>query len=148
MKLLILLIASILLSFQFYTINSVIKDIISYREIKEVPYIKKKTWVKDEIIEMIAYKAIENNLSPKYLIALAKCESNFNPNIRSRGKLKNGKQENSWGLFQSNLDAHKNLTIEQMKDPEINTEWAIKHIKEGKASQMWVTCNRYANSVK
>lgn len=143
MKYLIIVIACLLLIFQFYTIKTVIQDIESLQQVKEIPY-KKNIWVKGEIIQMIANKAIKNDLNPKYLIKLVECESNFNPTVRSKGYLKSGKQEYSIGLTQINLDAHK-ISLDQAKDPEFNVEWAIKHIKAGKAPQMWVKCHQVAN---
>lgn len=107
----------------------------------------KKSWVKSEIIEMLAYKAIENDIKPKYLIALANCESSLNPTVQSKFKQSYG-QEQSFGLFQIHLKAHKNVTVEQAKDPVFNAKWAIEEIKKGKAPRHWVRCHKVASSVK
>ena len=138
---------ALLITLQLIYANILIQDIIKLKEVKEVPYTPKKTWVKSEVIKMLAEKAIENDIKPKYLIELIRCESDFVPNVRSKGYLKSGKRENSWGLGQANLDVH-DLTIEQATDPEFNIDWTIKHIKDGKAPQMWVRCHKVASGVK
>lgn len=143
MKYIIILIACALLSFQFYTINNVLADIISYTEIKEIPYVKKKTWVRSEVIKMIAYKAVENNLNPKYVINLALCESGASSTIQSRAMQKYGREQ-SFGVFQIHTYAHKNISVAEAIDPEFNTDWAIKEIKKGKAAQHWVACHKKA----
>lgn len=143
MKYIIVLFACLLLSFQLYTIQTVIKDIQRLSEVKEIPY-KKTVWVKGDIIQMIAEKAIENNLNPKYLIKLAECESSLNPIVQSKYIQSYG-QEKSFGLFQIHLKAHTDVTVEQAKDPEFNTEWAIEKIKEGKAPRYWVHCHKVAS---
>mgnify|MGYP006395663605 FL=1 len=147
MKTTIILIACLLLSFTFYTIQTVIKDIEALQQVKEVPYTPKKTWVKSEVIKMLAEKAIENDIKPKYLIALANCESSASTTIQSRAIQKYGREQ-SFGIFQIHTYAHKNITPEMAKDPIFNTEWAIEKKKKGKAPRHWVRCHKVASSIK
>ena len=96
---------------------------------------------------MLAEKAIENNLSPKYVIALANCESSASTTIQSRAIQKYGREQ-SFGIFQIHTYAHKNITPEMAKDPIFNTNWAINEIKKGKAPRHWVHCHKVASKVK
>lgn len=96
---------------------------------------------------MLAEKAIENNIKPKYLIALANCESSASTTIQSRAIQKYGREQ-SFGIFQIHTYAHKDITPEMAKDPIFNTEWAITEIKKGKAPRHWVRCHKVASGVK
>jgi len=142
----IILIACVLLSFHLYTIQNVIKDINSYKQVKTIPYVKKTKWVKSEVISMLAQKAVENDLSPHYLIKLAECESGASSTIQSFARQPYGREQ-SFGIFQIHVKAHTDVTVEQAKDPEFNTNWAINRIKKGYAPKDWVHCNRVASSV-
>lgn len=135
-----------LISLQLIASHILIKDILELQKIKAEPYTPKKTWVKSEVIQMLAEKAIENNLSPKYLIALANCESSASTTIQSRAIQKYGREQ-SFGIFQIHTYAHKNITPEMAKDPIFNAEWAITEIKKGKAPQHWVRCHKVASKV-
>jgi hypothetical protein len=130
-------------------INSIliIRDILDLQKVKAEPYTPKKTWVKSEVIQMLAEKAIENNLSPKYVIALANCESSASTTIQSRAIQKYGREQ-SFGIFQIHTYAHKDITPEMAKDPIFNTNWAIEEIKKGKAPRHWVHCHKVASKVK
>jgi uncharacterized protein YifN (PemK superfamily) len=131
-------------------INSIliIRDILELQKIKAEPYTPRpKTWVKSEVIQMLAEKAIENNLSPKYVIALANCESSASTTIQSRAIQKYGREQ-SFGIFQIHTYAHKHITPEMAKDPIFNTNWAIEEIKKGKAPRHWVHCHKVASKVK
>jgi hypothetical protein len=111
----------------------------------EIP--KPKNWVKSEVIKMLAEKAIENDIQPKYLIALANCESSASTTIQSQAIQKYGREQ-SFGIFQIHTYVHKDITPEMAKDPIFNTDWAITEIKKGKAPQHWVTCHKQAIKVK
>ena len=123
-----------------------IREIIKLQTVEKKEYQHKTKWVKSDIVEMLAYKAIENNISPKYLIALADCESSLIPDIQSKYIQSYGR-EKSFGLFQIHVKAHKDVSIEEAKDPIFNTEWAIREIKEGKAPRHWVHCHKKASRV-
>lgn len=147
MKKLIFYILVALISLQLINSILIIRDILDLQKVKTIPYTPKKTWVKSEVIQMLAEKAIENNLSPKYLIALANCESSASTTIQSRAIQKYGREQ-SYGIFQIHTYAHKNITPEMAKDPIFNTNWAIEEIKKGKAPQHWVRCHKVASKVK
>lgn len=108
--------------------------------------VKPKQQVKQSIEQMIALKAIENDLSPKYLVKLAKCESSLNPTIQSKFQQSYGREQ-SFGLFQIHLKAHPHISVEQALDPVFNTTWAIEQIKKGKAPRYWVHCHKVAKGV-
>ncbi len=72
-------------------------------------------------------------------LAVAQCESGFDTTIRSLNILPNGKQENSWGLYQINLDVH-DVTRAQAKDPYFAITWAADHWND--ARNLWYTCYR------
>ena len=123
-----------------------IREIIKLQTVEKKEYQHKTKWVKSDVIEMLAYKAIKNDISPRYLIALANCESGASTTIQSRHMQPYGREQ-SFGLFQIHTRAHKDITPEMAKDPIFNTEWTIKEIKKGKAPQHWVTCHKKASQV-
>lgn len=67
------------------------------------------------------------------------CESGWNPKIQSQ-HIKDGKQEESFGLAQIYLPAHPNVTKEQALDPEFSIKFIVDKFAEGKA-YLW-TCWR------
>ncbi len=72
---------------------------------------------------------------------VAGCESGWVTNIRSRA-IHNGVQENSWGIYQINLDAHLDVTWEQATDPYFNIKWAATHWYD--AAHHWKNCYQSA----
>ena len=64
---------------------------------------------------------------------IIKCESGFNPNAHNLTK-----RENSWGLVQINLLAHKNISKEDAIDPYFSIPFLAENVSKGKSS-MW-TC--------
>lgn len=62
------------------------------------------------------------------------CESSFNPNAH------NSNGEDSWGLVQINLLAHRSITIEQATDTNFAIDFLAKNLKAGKGN-MW-SCYR------
>lgn len=125
-----------------HLISRELKLLNEQKPIETIPY-EKKTWVKSDVVEMLTIKALENDLKPKYLITLANCESSLDPSVQSKYIQPYGREE-SYGLFQIHTRAHTNITVEEAKDPEFNTDWAIQEIKRGKAPQHWVHCNKIA----
>lgn len=99
MKTTIILIACLLLSFQLFTIQSVIKDIEALQQVKEVPYTPKKYKVLSEsstkeeiklaVIEEFGHKMAE----------IVRCESGFKLKAHNPYN-KNGTTDS--GLFQIN----------------------------------------------
>lgn len=86
----------------------------------------------DELI--IEYSKIYN-VDSKVLHKVIKCESSYNPNAH------NSIGENSWGLVQINLNAHRSITVEQATDPNFAINFLAKNIKAGRGS-MWTCYNK------
>lgn len=72
--------------------------------------------------------------------SIIQCESSYDPDIQSRYILPNGKRENSWGLVQINLDAHKNITKTQAKNVDFSLDFLASNLAKDKGS-MW-SCYR------
>lgn len=75
-------------------------------------------------------------------LKLGYCESRFR-NIQSEViSPKTGKRENSWGIFQINLDptGHPEISKAQALDIEFNIRWSYKRYKAGMARQEWRYC--------
>ena len=117
-----------------------------YKNIPAIVDYKKTHWVKSEVIEMVKAKAIENNINPKYLLELGRCESSLNHKAQSNFMQYYGREQ-SYGLFQIHIKVHKNVTVEQATDPVFNTNWAITEIKKGKAARHWVRCHKVASNM-
>jgi hypothetical protein len=79
-----------------------------------------------ELQELARTQAIQHNIDPDVFLAVAQCESGFNAKIRSQNMLPSGKQENSWGVFQINLDAH-DVAWKDAVNPYYNIECAATH---------------------
>ena len=79
-----------------------------------------------DIKRIIQREAEKTGIKWQDLWILAKYESTFRTDvINSRGEF-------SVGLFQINLNAHRNITIEQAKCPVFSTQWTIdKLIRNG-----------------
>ena len=142
----IYIIILITIVFQLSIINQANKLYVDNQVPEFTPLPKHKTWVKGDVKQMIKLKAIENNLNPNYLVKLADCESSLNPKVQSKFMQSYGREQ-SFGLFQIHLKAHKNITVQQALDPVFNTTWAIEQIKKGKAPRYWVHCHKVASSV-
>lgn len=99
------------------------------------PVIAEPTEMKEQTIgELITFYSEYYNVSEDVLHKVINCESRYNP------KAHNSNGEDSWGLVQINLDAHKSITIEQATDPNFAIDFLAKNISKGKGS-MW-TCWR------
>ena len=103
-------------------------------EAEEIPKVLGITSIKSKIEEI----ALDYGVSKHIMESIIDCESQYIPNVRSKAIKKDGKQENSWGLSQINLDAHTWVTKEQANDPEFAITFLAKNLKEGKGN-MW-TC--------
>jgi hypothetical protein len=78
-----------------------------------------------EIAKEMGYQA------PEWLVRLARCESNLNPNSLGDGK-------HSRGLFQIHSGFHPTITDEQAYSIDWSTRWTITQLMNGK-SYLW-TC--------
>jgi soluble lytic murein transglycosylase-like protein len=90
---------------------------------------------KEHIKDYIIYLASKEGVSVQKALAVAKCESNFNPN-----SLNHTSKEYSVGVFQINLKVHKDITEEEARNPFRNINWAMDKLIQGKWS-MW-TCSK------
>lgn len=84
---------------------------------------------------MITYYANEYEVSAYQMEKTLFCESSLNPNAKNITP-----REQSYGVAQINLLAHKNITIAQATDPQFAIEWTAKAFSQGKQG-MW-TCYR------
>lgn len=89
----------------------------------------------ESVKEYVGYVAQNEGVDVSTVLAIAKCESDFNKNA-----LHSSEKEYSLGIFQINLKAHKDITEEQALNPFFNINWAIEQMAQGKWS-MW-TCWR------
>lgn len=97
------------------------------------PVIAEPADIREQTIgELISFYSEYYNVSESVLHKVVSCESQYNP------KAHNGVGENSWGLVQINLNAHRSITIEQATNPNFAIDFLAKNISKGRGS-MW-TC--------
>lgn len=87
------------------------------------------------IPDKIEYFADKYHVDSKVMHKIIKCESNYNPKAKNVSSI-----ENSHGLVQININAHKTVTIEQAQDPNFALEFLAENLADGKG-RMW-TCFR------
>lgn len=98
----------------------------------------------DDLTAIATDAAQRHGLHVPNFIATFKCKIKKRPDgtldytAQSDHIRKDGIRENSWGMWQINLDAHPTITKEQAQDPLWSTEWAANEWAEGRAWQ-W-TC--------
>lgn len=91
----------------------------------------------------VAYQLLANQISAQYAVPAAnvkkiiKCESNWSVEAHQVSS-----RESSYGLVQINLKAHKDITIDQAKDPGFAITYLAKNMAKGNAPQMWYTCSK------
>lgn len=91
--------------------------------------------IKEQTIdELISFYSDYYNVSEDVLHSVISCESRYNPMAH------NSIGENSWGLVQINLNAHKSITVEQATDPNYAIDFLAKNISKGNG-RIW-TCFR------
>jgi hypothetical protein len=86
------------------------------------------------INELITFYSDLYNVDSEVIHKVIKCESDYKVDAH------NSIGENSWGIVQINLNAHRSITVEQATDPNFSIEFLAKNISEGKG-KMW-TCYR------
>lgn len=84
---------------------------------------------------LIRWHAARHGVDPDVMVAVAKCESNLNP--QAVGDLSLG---TSRGLFQIHRPSHPDITDAQAFDPDWSSEWAARQFAAGNAR--WWTCWR------
>lgn len=92
--------------------------------------------VNSSLPDRIDYYAQKYHVSPITMSDIIHCESNGDPAIQSGMINKEGKQENSWGLVQINLDYNPSITKEEALDPEFSLDFLAHKISIGKA-KLW-----------
>lgn len=86
---------------------------------------------------IIIETAFRHEINVHKFLGIARCESKFR-SIQSE-IIKNGIQEESYGIFQIHLPSHPTVTKEEALDPYFASEWSAEKFK--KTPQMW-TCYR------
>ena len=92
--------------------------------------------------ELIKVKGAEYHVSTRLMEEIINCESQGSTTVQSRHKYPTNKyapagtREQSFGLVQIHLPAHKNITKEQAIDPVFATDFLAKNLKAGKG-RMW-----------
>ena len=99
----------------------------------------------ESIHDKLTRYALKYDIPRQDLWQLVGCETGYtwDPNIRSKGKLKNGQQENSRGLAQINMDAGHGVTLSQATDPDFSLDFIGKNWS--KRHSMWVNCTTKHN---
>lgn len=97
--------------------------------------------VPESIHDKLTRYALKYDIPREQMHDLVQCEVGemFNPNTRSQGILKTGKQENSWGLSQINLDVH-DVKKSDAIDPDFALDWLGAHWSQ--RHQMYVNCTK------
>lgn len=81
-----------------------------------------------QMIQIIKEVALQENYNhPELVIAIARAESRFNPNIRGE------QDKRDRGLFQINSHFNKDVSDQCAFDPVCATQWTIKELKAGHA---------------
>lgn len=84
--------------------------------------------------EYIKARAEESGVDVRVALAIASCESGFDPETEQSKFLDpegpNG-QEDSWGIWQINLFWNPSVTRKQAMDIRWSTGWAMKQLKSG-----------------
>lgn len=93
-----------------------------------IKYVRAQT-VDDYIMDYSFKYKVSETLVRKII----KCESGFNPQAHNLTV-----REDSWGLSQINLKAHKNITKEQATDSKFAVNFLAENLAKGKG-KMW-TC--------
>ncbi len=83
------------------------------------------------IPELITLFSTQHKVSSETMSRVISCESSFNPNA-----INSTSREYSVGLVQINLKAHKNITVEQAKDPVFAVNFLAENLAKGRG-KMW-----------
>lgn len=93
-----------------------------------------------EIAQFIAAEAQLSGVDPKIALYIADNESKLGIG-QSRYLDPTGPngREDSWGVWQIHLSAHKDITRAQAQDIFWSTEWAMQQLKNGNC-KIWTEC--------
>jgi hypothetical protein len=99
----------------------------------------------NEIEAYVKHGAARRNIDPNLVWRFVVAESNGNPAVRSRGTLRNGQQEDSWGLFQLNRGGGLGNLAEQqginIRDPNTwkqQTDFTLDYLAKTKDWTPWL----------
>lgn len=96
-----------------------------------VPEVVKPDFSSTTVVkEYVETEAIKKGVDPKLALSIVQCESGFVP---QKSKYPG---EESYGIWQIHLPAHKEFTIESAMDIATSTEWALNQLKAGNA-KIW-----------
>jgi len=87
------------------------------------------------IKDKVGYYAKKYSVSESVMDKVIKCESGYNPNANAHTS-----REDSWGLVQINLKAHKTITKEQAIDPDFALNFLAENLARNNG-RIW-TCFR------
>ena len=101
-------------------------------------YDAKSEWMTEELKSLVVATAQNRGLKVQKFLATAECEVKKRPDNSWDYKaqsdhISGNKRENSWGLWQINLDWNPDVTKEQAQDPIWSTEWAAHEWTNGNA---------------
>jgi hypothetical protein len=92
------------------------------------------------ISELVNTYSKEYGISSDLVMDVMRCENrSMNPTLQSQ-IVKNGVQEQSFGLAQINLPSHPDISLSQATDPNFSIKYMVSQIAAGKGYQ-W-TCYR------
>jgi len=95
----------------------------------------------DSLVQGAASLYRANRRQEREAISIVECENPaLDPTVQSQ-VVKKGKQENSWGLSQINLDSHPNILLQQAEDPQFSINFLVENIVKGN-QDMWYTCHQ------
>lgn len=95
-----------------------------------------------DISAYIQQEASDYGVDPNMALKVANAESGLQPDIQSQYKDPTGPngREDSWGIFQIHLPAHKEVTHAEAIDPAFNIEWSMKEMSKDGSCKIWTTC--------
>lgn len=102
-----------------------------------------KEWTVPEMKALATETAKKHGLKVQKFLDVVNCEVKKRPDgswdyKAQSDHYKNGKREDSWGMWQINLYWNPQVTKEQAQDPEWSTEWAATAWANGNAR--WWSC--------
>lgn len=140
-KILLLILVIFVTRIAYVYINPTPQQIL-IRQIKALPISTIQPKPEKDINTLIQVKGVEYNVSPKLMKEIINCESGGNPNIQSQHIYPNNKygkagtREQSFGLVQIHLPAHKDISKTQALDTEFAVDFLASNLAQGHG-RMW-----------
>lgn len=126
----------------------------------EAHEIEPTVWTKENVIEFARKVAKEYDIDPDFFVKVMACEvlkykdenGEIQWDVKGQSQhFRNGKQEESYGVFQFNLPSKNKtetgeiITKEMAQNPAIAVPAAAWHFSEGRAYSMWTCANLVAS---